>query len=138
MKIQSFVFDSAQRVIVKIVSVTITGTNSTSLVLKSLILENQIQPYSDYKFSCTANAITSVTLGNRIPSEGELRASWPNVIGADEYDLEWVYIDQYSLSLYGNYSNPDSAFIANIFANNATRVTTYNSTYDIPMIFADT
>jgi len=135
---RSFVFDSAQRVTVKIVSVTITGTNSTSLVLKSLILENQIQPYSDYKFSCTTNAITSVTLGNRISSTGVLRASWANVIGADQYDLEWTYIDQYSVNSYGDQDNPDSLFVAKIFANNSTRVTTSSTSYDIPMIFPDT
>lgn len=134
----SFVFDSAQRVLATIVSVTITGTNSTGLVLKSLVLENQIQPYSDYKFSCTGNAVTSVILTNKLSTLGEIKVDWPNITGADQYEVEWTYMDQGALSGYGNAANPDSPFVANIFANNSTRITTTNSGYNIPMIFPDT
>ena len=140
---KSVVFDSAQQVLVKITKVTITGTTLTSQVLKSLILENQIQPFIDYKFSCTNNAVTSIAVDNdvnRINSTGELLVAWPNIIGADEYNLEWAYIDQNALSSgrYGNAANPNQTFVNNVFSNNATRVTTDNLSYGIPLIFPDT
>ncbi|MFN8272705.1 MAG: hypothetical protein U0U33_20765 [Chitinophagaceae bacterium] len=140
--IHNFIFDSAQQVQVKITKVTISNTTLSSQVLKSLILETQIQPYTNYTWSCSANIDTTIAVDNntnRINSTGELLISWPNVFGADEYDLEWSFIDQVALndSVYGNPAQPDSAFVAKVFANNATRITTSNLSYGIPLIFPD-
>ena len=39
---------------------------------------------------------------------------------------------------YGNANTPDSAFVSNIFLNNATRISTTKLFYGIPLVFPDT
>jgi hypothetical protein len=77
-------------------------------------------------FPVQADAIQSVSNAAlpSITTADELPVSWANNIAADEYDLEWTYIDSSALASgrYGNPSTPDPLLI---FDNNASRVTSY-------------
>ncbi|MEO5643457.1 MAG: YCF48-related protein, partial [Bacteroidia bacterium] len=62
----------------------------------------------------------------------ELDISWPVATGAEEYQLEWTFVN--------DYDTIPSAFIADTdldfsFRNNSTRVTTVNNNYRIPLLF---
>ena len=136
----SVVFDSAQKVKVTINSITSSASPSTptSALLGAMAFDVVVQPYSDYSFSCSGQMIKTITLyDTTIAQTGELNVKWPNRTGADEYDLEWAYIDPYALQA-GTYGNAASPTPDLIFRNNATRVSTSNLFYNIPMLFPDT
>jgi RHS repeat-associated protein len=129
----TYTFDTAYRV--KIVVMDTTSTASWN-VWKVLKVENQLQSFPVFNFSCTANAITSVS-HTTLPSNtltDELPVNWGNVISADLYDLEWTYLDSSALSKgrYGDSTHPDSSLV---FDNNTTRVTITSTSYNIPLMY---
>lgn len=141
--LNSSVFDSVQNLKVTVKSVTITGAANTNFIVKSILIENQITPSPNFIFSCSNNAITNLSVeevDRELSTPGELTLQWGLSIGADEYDVEWAFIDKEALAsgIYGNASSPDAAFVRNIFNNNATRITTSDLIYRIPLIFPDT
>ncbi len=129
----AYVFSDAYRVKIKILSVS---TNVGWDVWKSLMVANELQSFPAYNFSCTNDAVQSVS-NTSLPSNttaDELPVSWGFKVMADEYDLEWTYIDSSSLASgrYGNPSTPDPVLI---FDNNSTRVTVTGTTFKIPLIY---
>jgi hypothetical protein len=122
-------FKNAYKVEVKIISINKYST--TWDVAKVLRVDNVLQATRDYVFNCT-NAIPglSVVLDN---INGELKAAWgdPNN-GQTEYDLEWAWIDESAILDY----QTNGQFVEDkLFKNNATRVTTSASTYNIPLLY---
>ena len=129
----SYTFTNAYRVKIKVLSIS---TNVGWNVWPALQLTDELQSFPQYTFSCTADAIQSVS-NAALPSNttaDELPVSWANNIAADEYDLEWTYIDSSALSSgrYGNPSTPDPLLI---FDNNASRVTITTNSYNIPLFY---
>ncbi len=124
----SFVFSNAHQVSVKVLSVTA----SVAGLLPALMLENEMQAHPVYKLSCVDDAIKSFTTVNPENTDGtdEINVSWPAAIGADEYDLEWAYIDSSALGRYG--TPPDPRLL---FENNASRVTVAANSYAVPLIY---
>jgi RHS repeat-associated protein len=128
----SFVFNSSHRVTVRIMSVT---SDAGSGVLNALMLENELQAWPVYNLSCTADAVTSIGSPNPPPNvdtTDEIPVQWTAIKGADEYDLEWAYIDSTAL-LNNRYGNPVNAQL--VFENNASRVTVKDNTYRIPLLY---
>lgn len=108
-------------------------TNVAWNVKPALILMNEMRVNLDYKFECTLNGISSVSSTQSEMQTDELNVSWTKAEGADEYDLEWTYVDSSALAGYktGGYFDP-----ALIFENNATRVTVHESlVYRIPLLY---
>jgi RHS repeat-associated protein len=131
---QSFVFNNAHKVTVKILDVAISGAQN--YVLKSLVLENEMDIQPNYKFSRMGNAVQVINY--EVPAAGnpdELAVSWPNSTGADEYDLEWAYIDSSALNRYKVNNVIDAGLV---FRNNASRISTANLSYKIPLIYDNT
>ncbi|KAA2243183.1 hypothetical protein F0L74_11755 [Chitinophaga agrisoli] len=124
----SFVFRDAHEVTVKVLDIT----TSISGVIPALVLENELQAQPAYKLSCIDDAVHKITLdvAANTDSTDELRVTWDNAIGADEYDLEWAYIDSSALKKYGTHPNA-----ALIFDNNASRVTVKDNAYAIPLLY---
>lgn len=126
----SFVFNNAHEVTVRVLEMT----TSVGGITPVLILENEMQVKPVYKISCVDDAIRTISADNtpNTDSTDEIRVSWPVTIGADEYDLEWTYIDSSALSnpRYGNPVNPKL-----IFRDNASRVTVTNNEYKIPLLY---
>lgn len=122
----SFVFNNAHQVKVKVLSVTAPANR-----LAVLLLENEMEVHPVYKLACVDNAVKSVASNNppNTDSTDEIVVSWPVTTGADEYDLEWAYIDSAALQNYNT--------AALIFANNTTRVTISNNSYAIPLLYDD-
>jgi len=127
----SFVFNNAHQVTVKLLDISSDAGNG---ILPALIIENEMQAQPLYVLSCTADAVTAFSnnpaLTPNTDSTDQIIVSWNPVTGADEYDLEWAYIDSSALSTYGN---PIDRRL--IFVNNATRVTIKANSYAIPLLY---
>lgn len=128
----SFVFNNMHRVTVRVMSVT---TDAGAGVLSALMLENELQAWPVYNLSCTADAVMNIGSANPPPNvdtSDEIPVEWDAVRGADEYDLEWAYIDSTALlnHRYGNPVNPQL-----VFENNASRVTVKDNAYRIPLLY---
>ncbi|TCJ18412.1 RHS repeat protein, partial [Flaviaesturariibacter flavus] len=128
----STVFNDAYRVRVKVLSDSISVGPA---IARYLVLENELQAYPQFVFHCTNNAVQSISYTT--PSSGapdELLVQWPSQDAADEYDLEWAYIDSSALAS-GRYGTPSAPDAALLFAGNATRVTLGGTSYRIPLIY---
>ncbi|NII26636.1 hypothetical protein HB364_16220 [Pseudoflavitalea sp. X16] len=130
----TFVFTGGYRVQVKVMSVR---SNVAWDSWKALKVVNQLQAFPQYKFSYTGNAVTQVsdsawTAG---ADKDELPVWWQPSIGADEYDLEWAYIDSAALAAKRYGPDPNNPNPALIFDQNATRVSITGTAYRIPIIY---
>ncbi len=127
----SFVFNNAHQVTLKVISVVAPAGGN---ILSALLLENEMSVRPVYKFSCTDDAVKSISSNNapNTDSTDELSVSWPVVTGADVYDLEWAYVDSsaYTSNKYGDPLNPQL-----LFRNNASRVTVAGNSYKIPLLY---
>ena len=65
-------------------------------------------------------------------TDDALEISWSPVIGAEEYQLEWAYVNDYAATLSG--SLPQSALNYD-FKFNSTRITTAATTHTISLVF---
>lgn len=137
----TYVFTNGYQVKAKILSVSSTVTWN---VWKGLVLENELQSYPQYVFSYPTDTIQSVThsILDSATQTDELPVSWTNTIGADQYDLEWTYIDSSAIAMcrycstqYPNSANPDPNLL---FDANASRVTIKGTSYNIPLIYDGT
>ncbi|MFY0256456.1 hypothetical protein ACDQ55_21180, partial [Chitinophaga sp. 30R24] len=75
-------------------------------------------------------AITGVVLD-------KLPISWDAITGAQQYDLEWTFIDEDSdngTTLQTAGSNVMASMLAPMFRNNSSRVTVHVNSYEVPMI----
>ena len=120
-----------------------------------------------YRVRLTVNDITSAELGSELPAAfrmaglivvertydldpeatlavqvvgtptTDVSLMWGNVVGAEEYDLEWTFIDEEAdngklLQNQGN--NVTTSTLAAMFRNNATRVTVQREGYKISLV----
>ncbi len=122
------VFENAHRLTVKVLGFQ-SGTPSA---IQSLMLDVEMQAFPVYKLACVDDAIRTINSNNppNTDSTDAILVSWPAVTGADEYDLEWAYIDSSALGRYGNPVNPKL-----IFRNNASRITTAGNSFKIPLLY---
>ncbi|HEY0679882.1 MAG TPA: polymorphic toxin-type HINT domain-containing protein [Chitinophagaceae bacterium] len=76
--------------------------------------------------------------GNGSLSTHHLALTWTPISGAEEYDIEWTFME------LGTEKDPiiqqvlANAFVGNLdllFRNNCTRITTSGNTYDVSMVF---
>ncbi|WP_431212107.1 hypothetical protein ACQ86N_41175 [Puia sp. P3] len=134
----SFVFQGAHQVTVKVISdsTDATGWDPTSV----LLVENQLTAWPVFAFNCKAT-IGNITISpSGDTTADELPVSWNAIVGADQYDLEWTYIDSSALrdGRYNiNRNTTQPLDLGLIFKNNATRVTTTGTSYRIPLIYDD-
>ena len=135
----SLVFKGAHKVTVQVLSDSsnVTTWDPTTV----LLVENQLVTTPTFVFSCT-NTISNITV---TPSSNdtadELPVSWNVVQGATQYDVEWAWVDSSALADtsngYWRYGRPPYNPTL-IFRNNATRITTTGTSYNIPLIYDNT
>ncbi|HEY8898342.1 MAG TPA: DUF6443 domain-containing protein [Niastella sp.] len=126
----NFVFYGGRKVTVKVLEVDSNG--ATWNVSSVLMVENQLTAKPKYIFSCT-NTVTNITVSPLVdPKADELPVTWTAIRGADQYDLEWTYVDE---SAYERYKTGTAFDPALIFYHNATRVSTTANTYNIPLMY---
>lgn len=126
----SFVFSNAHQVTVRLLSVTCSNT----ALIGALMLENEMNVKPVLKLDVVADVVGNIKMANSPNTDAtdELLITWDAVKGADEYDLEWAYIDSTALmnNRYGNPVNKDL-----VFRNNASRVSVSQNTYSVPLFY---
>ncbi len=135
----TFAFKGAHKVVVTVLS---DSTNTTTWDPTSvLLIEDQLTTTPIFVFNCT-NTISNITVSpSSDPSADELPVSWNVIQGANQYDLEWAWVDSSALAdTTGGYRRygPPPYNPTLIFRNNATRVTTTGTSYNIPIIYDNT
>ncbi|HSH64200.1 MAG TPA: hypothetical protein VLB84_00030, partial [Bacteroidia bacterium] len=127
-------FYGAHDVTVKIVSVVtnIEGTVSAT-VPPNLILENNMVIKRFYEFD-QDEFVTGLTMVQK-NGGSEFEVSWPPVVGAEEYQLEWLFVNSYD----GDELNSDRSALSILydFNENATRINLPSSvhSYTVSNVF---
>ncbi|MDB5202924.1 MAG: hypothetical protein JWQ27_2333, partial [Ferruginibacter sp.] len=133
-------FEGGYSARVKILSVTSVSSSGTfSSYKNALMLENQITVTREYAFNPLTDYVASVsgTPGSQLQAcdaSGEYVVSWGKLRVANEYDLEWTYLDSVALI---NYYVPNTSTLdaRKVFQNNASRVSITNESYAIPLLY---
>jgi RHS repeat-associated protein len=138
----SYTFTGAYQISVTVTAINNYGTTPPGL---SLQLGSSITINRKYAFQPTTNIFASFTPAH---SSAQMTATWPTVIGAEQYDLEWTTIndgnDYFAIidTCFRDpgHSNPAvvTAALSVIFRNNATRVTTSANSYTVSLLSSDT
>ena len=129
----AFYFLGADTVEVKILEV---NTNATWDVWNLLRVSNEMVSNPVFIFDCETDAIQEIQFENLPPDteKDELYVNWEKVLSADEYDLEWTYIDStaFASGRYGTSASPNKVLL---FDQNSSRVSIKNIFYRIPLIY---
>jgi RHS repeat-associated protein len=122
------------------VSVQVTGLSAkdkdlapVNLSLTNLSLETEIETERYYAFD-PLFIPTVVAHKSNISDRGELEIFWDVIPGAETYDMEWMYINNYD----GNGQLIPAADLKVdelAFQFNSTRISTSNTFYDIPYLY---
>lgn len=119
---------------IKIVSKVLNYTSSLAgnAVPANLFIENIIKKERYYALNYAGTtSISSITTGQN----DELTVNWTSVNGAEEYDLEWLYLDDFGDFNGSSVSYKSAASIPVSFLNDATRVTVKGTSYTLKNIY---
>lgn len=104
-------------------TVTVTGISKTTgftapndLILESEIITERYYVYDQFAFPTISHTYNS--------TPNTLTLTWPSMTGAEEYDLEWLFVSQY-----------DATALASPDFSKASRVTLNSGSYDIHVIY---
>ena len=119
----SFIFEGAHYI--KVTVQNVTGTPPANLQIRS---EIEVERYYTFDHSQPVSMLGY----NYSSGNSHIQIYWDPIVGAEEYDLEWVFINDYT-SVDGVY-RPAVAINYNYYKN-STRITTNQNQYKIPSIF---
>ncbi|WP_343748981.1 RHS repeat-associated core domain-containing protein [Fluviicola sp.] len=114
--------------------IKINGSN-VDILPANLYLQGDVFVDRIYEFETKTTTVTPSQLGLTIQNledldcdgyREKLTVSWNAIEDAEEYQLEWVYVNDYGFTTTA--PNVD-------FRNNSTRITTTKTSYDLSMIF---
>lgn len=129
-----FYFNNAHEVNVKVLSLSAQYAPLDS-ILPVLDIENQMIIDRDYKMDCALHSIKEIQPNDdSINVTGELVVSWASTGVAEEYDLEWTYVDSSAIAS-GRYNTSGQLDAALLFKFNASLVTVASDHYSIPMLY---
>lgn len=130
----AYSFTGAHKMEIKILEIKDAAGNTISNPADNFILEGTIDIERYYNLSTTATECVSVTDSdlNGDGNKDEVTLNWNTISGAESYDLEWAYIDDYS----SNLNTPLSASaIKWNFKTNSTRISTAFTTYKLNLVY---
>ena len=135
---QIYSFCRYQKYIVTIKGITINNVAKSTLP-SYLYISTDIEVTGYYYFG--TNALNLITTSNSLIDNDcdglndEIQISWTTEIGAENYQLEWTFINDYNdlVAPHDTLISPDS--LNYNFRHNSTRITTANTYYKITMAF---
>jgi len=132
--LELYEIEGAQQIKVTVIDLDVTSGTNINYFLKTVI---DVERYYTLDATEMPDVSHSTSL---VATKNELKINWNYIEGAEEYDLEWVYVDDYDVNEYnGNILDELSASEINIderlFEFNSTRITTSDNSYKIPLIF---
>jgi RHS repeat-associated protein len=126
-------FNDGYRVATKIMAIAVTSSDPAlngSVMPANAYLESEID--ADRYYPLRVNAAPYTTNKDvmiyYIPASDEFEICWKRIHGAEEYDLEWLWLDGAKNSYWTNQPQID-------FRNNSTRVRTSQQSYRVSNIF---
>ncbi len=126
--VQLFIKNSSQ------VYVPVT-TYPSNLFLKATV-ETEYYDVFD-RFTVPSVSSTDINLSYNI-NEAKLQVDWSNISGAEEYELEWIWVHSYTGTVTGgNVQLHTPNHVHYNFNENASRVRLKESNYDIPLIYGN-
>lgn len=120
---QAFKFIKGHHIVITVQSITYKVNNIIQNAPPLFKLTGEIQISRIYK--CHCNFV--INPNHSDTTNGFLEISWLKQNGAEEYDLEWTFLDDSSQLVLSNIPVPFS----DLFKNNATRITTQALSYRI-------
>lgn len=130
--LSDYEFDNTYKMVFRIDTIRVDGT-LTGKLPKNLFVQGDIfvERYTELSPSeVNINPLQFLDLDCDHANDG-LRFSWKAHTGAEEYQLEFVHISNYG----ANSTVKSASELAYDFKRNATRITTSNLSYDIPLLF---
>ncbi len=130
-------FTNAHKIEFRVLDIknNVTNTWGVTNPQDNIILSGDIDINRIYDFNATTTSSTSYTATdlNANSIDDELSIGWSSISWAEEYDLEWVYIDDYNA---GTVSSTISASALDWeFRNNSSRVTTTSTNYKLNLVY---
>lgn len=120
----AYEFEGGNELKVEVTSITTNPSMPLSQLNVTLLGEIEVERY--YTFD--PEFVPSVShASTNLASRGELDIFWPAITGAEEYDLEWTFINNYT----GSSLDVDTR----LFQFNSTRISTTATSYKIPYIY---
>lgn len=134
----AYLFQGGYRYDVSIKQIYVNGVPTPNLP-KNIYLDGNITAIRDYDFVSQAVNPVSPSSITITPADkdcdgtnDELDISWPTVPGAEQYQLEWAFVNDYGTTPL---TYLPSSSLAYDFRHNSTRISTENNYYEIPLIF---
>ncbi len=126
-------FNDGYRVATKIMNIAVTSSDPAlngSVLPANAYLESETDADRYYPLSVNTAPYTNEkdVLIYYIPASDEFEICWKRIHGAEEYDLEWLWLDGAKNSYWTNNPQID-------FRNNSTRVRTSQQSYRVSNIF---
>ena len=105
---------------------SVSGTMTDATFTGSI----EIERYDEFDATVAPGGLSF----QEVPARGELAVQWEGLPGAEEYDLEWTYVNNYQAD--GGVLSANEVYIAsNLFQHNSTRVSVKQNEYAIPLIY---
>lgn len=126
-------FEDAHRLVIEVTGIE---TGLAGGVPENLYIKGEIAVQRNYNFDPGEDILSNYTLSHNdlYDEEGALEVYWEPVDGAEAYDLEWTYINNYTREQ--DELPPVAIEIeSRIFDLNSTRITTAENHYRIPLIY---
>ncbi len=126
-------FNDGYRVVVKMMSIAVTSSDPAlngSVLPANAYLESEVDAdrYYPLRVNVAPYATNKDVTIFYLPASDEFEISWKRIHGAEEYDLEWLWLDGAKNSYWTNNPQID-------FRNNSTRVRTSQQSYRVSNIF---
>jgi len=133
----AFLFKNAYKDSVIIDTITLNGVTSSGQTLPiNVYLDDDIQLIRYYDFVPFASTTETLSMDSLdIDCDGkadEVMVSWPTLVGAEQYDLEWTFVNDYSTTP-GTYISP--SLLSYNFRFNSTRITTSATNYPVTLAY---
>lgn len=126
-------FNDGYRVVAKITGIAVTSSDPAlngSVLPSNVYLESEIDADRYYPLRVNEAPYTNEkdVIIYYLPASDEFEICWKRIHGAEEYDLEWLWLDGAKNSYWANNPQID-------FRNNSTRVRTSQQSYRVSNIF---
>jgi len=116
-----------------LVDVTIQNISTTpaSANIANLVLENKIiiERYFDFDKDIVP---TGLTIPTNLNAAKEIEITWPVIQGAEEYQLEWLHVNNYDGATGATRLASELKYD---FSRNATRISTTGNSYKVAAVF---
>ncbi|HYG53228.1 MAG TPA: hypothetical protein VD905_20150, partial [Flavobacteriales bacterium] len=130
-----FVINNAWRVDAQITAINglTTGTLPANMYVDLKLDIDRVYDFISVLTTGPSLAAPTAISIDGITGADEIQLTWTALQGADEYQLEWTFINDYNTTVSGTPISP--SVLPFDFRTNATRVTTKELTYRVPLLF---